>query len=273
MRSQYSMAKLSASRQFIMGDVLHRDLMSSDASLMGVPCPDHVTTAAEFMGALRNLRAWANLTYRELESRATQAGDRLPRGTIASAMSRGVMPREQTIAAFVRACGGDRSAVEVWLAARKRIAAADQAVGDLASAVESWISSHLPGSKSRKVRKERSSRKRGTVQPDLATVVEAWLLTRGRFRPDRRLGTVYGSRAIGWNRDTVAFYAIVPNAAAAQEVLDVDALLEDTTYNLGRVAQAAAETTSSRWVGIHRRSGRSRGRFSRRAREEEVAAV
>jgi hypothetical protein len=239
MKSQYSMAKLSASRQFIMGDVIHRDLMSSDASLIGVPCPDHVTTAAEFMGALRNLRAWANLTYRELESRATQAGDRLPRGTIASAMSRGVMPREQTIAAFVRACGGDRTAVEVWIAARKRIAAADQAVGDLASAVESWITSHIPGTKSRKVRKDRTSRKRGTVQPDLSTVVEAWLLTRGRFRPDRRVGS---TRAVGWNRDTVAFYAIVPNAAAAQEVLDVDALLEDTTYNLGRVAAAAAET-------------------------------
>jgi hypothetical protein len=272
MKSQYSMAKLSASRQFIMGDVIHRDLMSSDASLIGVPCPDHVTTAAEFMGALRNLRAWANLTYRELESRATQAGDRLPRGTIASAMSRGVMPREQTIAAFVRACGGDRSAVEVWIAARKRIAAADQAVGDLASAVESWITAHIPGTKSRKVRKDRTSRKRGTVQPDLSTVVEAWLLTRGRFRPDRRVGGSSGTRVVGWNRDTVAFYAIVPNAAAAQEVLDVDALLEDTTYNLGRVAQAAAETTSNRWVGLHRRSGRGRV-FSRRPRQEEAAVV
>jgi hypothetical protein len=272
-KSQYLIAQLSASRQFIMGDVLHRDLMSSDASLIGVPCPDHVTTAAEFMGALRNLRAWANLTYRELESRATQAGDRLPRGTIASAMSRGVMPREQTIAAFVRACGGDRSAVDVWLAARRRIAAADQAVGDLASAVESWISAHLPGTNSRKVRKDRSSRRRGSVQPDLSTVVEAWLLTRGRFRPDRRLGTVYGSRAIGWNRDTVAFYTIVPAAPAVPEALDVDSLLEDTTYNLGRVAQAAAETTSSRWVGLHRRSSRSKVRFSRRPREEEVAAV
>jgi len=241
--------------------------MSSDASLIGVPCPDHVTTPAEFMGALRNLRAWANLTYRELESRATAAGDRLPRGTIASAMSRGVMPREQTIAAFVRACGGDRSAVEVWLTTRRRIAAADQAVGDLASAVESWISAHLP--KSRKVRKERTSRRRGTVQPDLATVVEAWLLTRGRFRPDRRVGTVYGGRAVGWNRDTVAFYAIVPPGAPLE---DVDRLLADTTYSLGRVAQAAAETTSSRWVGLHRRPS-GRVRLGRRARRDEVAVV
>ena len=223
------------------------------------------------MGALRNLRAWANLTYRELESRATEAGDRLPRGTIASAMSRGVMPREQTIAAFVRACGGDRTAVEVWLTTRRRIAAADQAVGDLANAVESWITSHLPGSKSRKVRKERtSSRKRGgTVQPDLATMVEAWLLTRGRFRPDRGVGA--GNRAVGWNRDTVAFYTIDVRPQVIEH-LTVDSLLEDTTYNLGRVAQAAAETTSSRWVGLHRRRS-GRGRSFRRAEDPEVAAV
>jgi hypothetical protein len=245
--------------------------MSSDASLIGLPYPDHVSSAAEFMGALRNLRAWANLTYRELESRATQAGDRLPRGTIASAMSRGVMPREQTIAAFVRACGGDRTAVDVWLAARRRIAAADQKVGDLAASVESWISSHLPGSRSRKVRKERTSRKRGTAQPDLSTMVEAWLLTRGRFRPDRSVGTVYGgSRAVGWNRDTVAFY-VIDAPPPVIEHLDVDSLLEDTSYNLGRVAQAAAESTSNRWVGLHRRSGR--GRSGRRTRAPEVAAV
>jgi len=223
------------------------------------------------MGALRNLRAWANLTYRELESRATEAGDRLPRGTIASAMSRGVMPREQTIAAFVRACGGDRTAVEVWLSTRRRIAAADQAVGDLANAVESWISSRLPGSRSRKVRKDRPSRKRGTVQPDLATMVEAWLLTRGRFRPDRGVGPANGgSRAVGWNRDTVAFFTIDARPLVTEH-LDVDSLLEDTTYNLGRVAQAAAETTSNKWVGLHRRSGR--GRSFRRARDPEVAAV
>lgn len=225
--------------------------MSTDVSTIGVPYPDHVSTPAEFMGALRDLRAWADLTYRELESRASAAGDRLPRGTIASAMSRGVVPREQTIAAFVRACGGDGSAVEVWLAARRRISKADKAVGDLATAVESWISSHVPTPKSRKVRKERDSRaKRGTVRPDLATMVEAWLLTRGRFRPDRRVGTIYGRASVSWNRDTVAFYT-----------LDLETLGHDTEYGQGRLAMAAAQTTSNRWVGLHRRpSGLSRAR-------------
>jgi hypothetical protein len=210
------------------------------------------------MGALRSLRAWANLSYREMESRASAQGDRLPRGTIASAMSRGVVPREQTIAAFVRACGGDRSAVEVWLATRRRISAADQAVGDLASAVEGWITSHLP-SRSRKVRKERKSRKGGNVRPDLATMVEAWLLTRGRFRPDKRVGTVYGRAAVGWNRDTVAFYA-----------LDLETLGDSTDYGKGRLARVVAQTTSSKWIGLHRRpSGMGRGR---RNRSGDVAA-
>jgi hypothetical protein len=234
--------------------------MSTDAATLEIPYPDHVTSPAEFMGALRDLRAWADLTYRELESKASAAGDRLPRGTIASAMSRGVMPREQTVAAFVRACGGDDATVEVWLAARRRISAADQAVSDLASAVESWIISHMQG-RSRKGRKERKSRKGGNVRPDLATMVEAWLLTRGRFRPDKRLGAVYGRAPVAWNRDTVAFYA-----------LDLESLGHDTEYGQGRLAQAAAQTSSSKWVGLHRRpSSRSRARAARQARTSETA--
>ena len=237
------------------------DLMSTAASTIGIPYPDQVTTPEEYMAALRDLRTWADLTYRELESRALAAGDRLPRGTIASAMSRGVVPREQTVAAYVRACGGDGDAVEAWLATRRRLSGGDSAVvGDLASAVESWITSHLQV-RSRKVRKERKSRKgSGDVRPDLATMVEAWLLTRGRFRPDKRVGTVYGRASVAWNRDTVAFYA-----------LDLETLGHDTEYGQGRLAQAAAQTSSSKWVGLHRRpSGRGRARAARRARTGEV---
>jgi hypothetical protein len=236
--------------------------MSTDVSTIGAPCPDHLSTPAEFMNALRDMRSWANLTYRELERRASASGDRLPRGTIASAMSRGVMPREQTIAAFVRACGGDGTAVEMWLAARRRIAAADRAVGDLASAVESWITSHLQGTRSRKVRKERDSRKSGNARPDLATMVEAWLLTRGRFRPDKRVATFYGRATVSWNRDTVAFYT-----------LDMEKLGHDTDYGQGRLALVAAQTTSNRWVGLHRRPSSRRGLAARRNRTSEVAAM
>lgn len=113
--------------------------MSTDASSIDMPHPDRVNTPAEFMAAMRALRAWAKLTYRQIEDRARQAGDKLPHSTIATALSRNRIPRESTIASFVRACGGDRHAVEAWLAARKRIDVEDKAGGNLAYAVEAWL--------------------------------------------------------------------------------------------------------------------------------------
>lgn len=113
--------------------------MSSDASSFDMPRPDRVTNPAEFIAAMRALRGWAKLTYRQIERRAQQAGDHLPHSTIATALSRNRIPRESTIASFVRACGGDRHVVEVWLAARRRITVSDKAVGHLAYAVEAWL--------------------------------------------------------------------------------------------------------------------------------------
>jgi hypothetical protein len=167
--------------------------MSTEASTYEMPSPDHVRTPAEFVAAMRTLRQRAKLTYRELESKAHAAGDRLPRGTIASALSRGRIPHEQTIASFVRACGGDRKAVERWLAARRRVARADQAVIDLATAVETWVTARW------QVRAE---------QTDLATAVESWLTTRRRgttpkptvagYAQGRLAEAVAGSRSGRW---------------------------------------------------------------------------
>jgi hypothetical protein len=118
--------------------------MSTDASSFDMPRPDRVNTPAEFIAAMRALRAWAKLTYRQIEDRARQAGDKLPHSTIATALSRNRIPRESTIASFVRACGGDRKDVEAWLAARKRINTEDKDKdkadgGNLAYAVEAWL--------------------------------------------------------------------------------------------------------------------------------------
>ena len=117
------------------------DGMSTDASSLDMPRPDRVNTPAEFIAAMRALRAWAQLTYRQIEDRARQAGDKLPHSTIATALSRNRIPRESTIASFVRACGGDRKDVEAWLAARKRINSEDneKTDGNLAYAVEAWL--------------------------------------------------------------------------------------------------------------------------------------
>ncbi|MEU7239892.1 hypothetical protein ACI2L4_12635 [Streptomyces sparsogenes] len=88
------------------------------------PDPKAARTAAEFVAAMRHLRIWADLSYRQLERNAEAAGDVLPRATIAGALSRDDLPREQLLAAFVRACGGDAETVAVWLAARRHLSIA-----------------------------------------------------------------------------------------------------------------------------------------------------
>jgi hypothetical protein len=88
---------------------------------------------------MRALRSWAALTYGELEGKARANGDKLPQSTIAGALSRESLPREATVAAFVRACGGDPDVVQAWLGVRKAIAVAERSAGSLAHAVEAWL--------------------------------------------------------------------------------------------------------------------------------------
>ncbi|MGK5627934.1 hypothetical protein ACSNOD_05640, partial [Streptomyces sp. URMC 123] len=91
------------------------------------PDPSPATTPAEFVTALRQLRLWADLSYRQLERRAADAGDVLPRATIAGALARDDLPREELLTAYVRACGATPQTVETWLAARRRIAITTEA--------------------------------------------------------------------------------------------------------------------------------------------------
>ncbi|MEU1667387.1 hypothetical protein ABZ547_28135 [Streptomyces sparsogenes] len=98
------------------------------------PDPKAARTAAEFVAAMRQLRTWADLSYRQLERNAEAAGDVLPRATIAGALSRDDLPREQLLAAFVRACGGDAETVAVWLAARRHLSIAAPAAAPASAA-------------------------------------------------------------------------------------------------------------------------------------------
>ncbi|MFG2994621.1 AAA family ATPase [Streptomyces sp. NPDC048257] len=68
---------------------------------------------------LRLLKEGAGLTFRQLENRAGRAGRRLPRSTIASALTRPTLPREEFTEALVSACGLD---ARPWLAAHRRLA-------------------------------------------------------------------------------------------------------------------------------------------------------
>lgn len=85
------------------------------------PDPAEAHSPAEFMELMRQLRLWADLSYRQLERNAANAGDVLPRATISAALSRNDLPRAELLAAYVRACGGDSDTVSAWLDTRRHL--------------------------------------------------------------------------------------------------------------------------------------------------------
>ncbi|MEU3449453.1 helix-turn-helix domain-containing protein [Streptomyces thermolilacinus] len=87
------------------------------------PGPRDLHDPAGFIARLQELKDWSGLTYRELSARAEAVGESLPRSTVANMLSRTTLPREELLAAFVRACGAGPDEAERWLAARKRLAA------------------------------------------------------------------------------------------------------------------------------------------------------
>ncbi|MBM7774682.1 hypothetical protein JOD54_004886 [Actinokineospora baliensis] len=91
--------------------------------LSAMPDPD-VSTAADFVDALRRLRAWSGLTYRDLEGKAAANGAVLPPSTTASTLGRSTLPRELFVESFVRACGLADDHAARWVEARRRLAGA-----------------------------------------------------------------------------------------------------------------------------------------------------
>ncbi|MEU3876014.1 MULTISPECIES: helix-turn-helix domain-containing protein [Streptomyces] len=91
----------------------------------GERAPQDARDAAEFMALLRQLKDASGLTYRQLEARAADGGDVLPRSTLADVLRQDALPRAELLAAFVRACGHGGH-VQEWLAARERLASRQQ---------------------------------------------------------------------------------------------------------------------------------------------------
>ncbi|MGN9794794.1 helix-turn-helix domain-containing protein [Streptomyces sp. OZ13] len=87
----------------------------------GAPDPDRVRDPAEFVAAMQALKDRSGLTYRELTSRAEAVGDVLPRSTVANMLGRTTLPREELVAAFVRACGAGPGELDAWLRLRKEL--------------------------------------------------------------------------------------------------------------------------------------------------------
>lgn len=98
------------------------------------PDPQGARNPAEFLAALQELKDWSGLTYRELSARAEAVGDVLPRSTLANMLTRAGLPREELLAAFVRACGTPPGERETWLVVRKELAAAGTRSGVAAEA-------------------------------------------------------------------------------------------------------------------------------------------
>ncbi|KAA9378534.1 XRE family transcriptional regulator [Microbispora cellulosiformans] len=129
------------------------------------PQPDRLTTTAEFVAALGSLRQWSGRTFRQLTAAAKANGDALPASTIAGALGRATLPREEFVAAFVRACGlGEAESVR-WVAARKRLAA------ELPP-----LSSVAPGDPAAQVRPPEGPARRGPQWPALVGVGAGVLL-------------------------------------------------------------------------------------------------
>lgn len=91
------------------------------------PQSAQASTPAEFTAALRALRTWSGLTYRQLESRATAHSDVLPASTMATALGRTTLPRERFVDAFTRACGLSEEEIRLWLQTLRRIDADETA--------------------------------------------------------------------------------------------------------------------------------------------------
>ncbi|GAB3987902.1 hypothetical protein GCM10029978_108510 [Actinoallomurus acanthiterrae] len=86
------------------------------------PDPHDAHTAAVFVAQLRRLKAWSGLTYRQLEKEAAKHGYALPHSTIASALKRESLPREELVKGFVSACGCPGETVAAWVEVRRALA-------------------------------------------------------------------------------------------------------------------------------------------------------
>ncbi|OOC07479.1 XRE family transcriptional regulator [Amycolatopsis azurea] len=84
--------------------------------------PDSVSSPAEFTAALRVLRTWSGLTYRQLAARSNELGGTLPASTVATTLGRTTLPKESFVETFTRSCGLDDEQVRRWVEARTRIA-------------------------------------------------------------------------------------------------------------------------------------------------------
>ena len=81
--------------------------------------PGSATTPAEYIALLRRLKDSSGLTYRQLERRAEELGEVLPKSTAASMLTRDTLPRVELVSTLLKVCGETDDAT--WLSAYERV--------------------------------------------------------------------------------------------------------------------------------------------------------
>ncbi|WP_433119251.1 helix-turn-helix domain-containing protein [Micromonospora sp. CA-246542] len=160
------------------------------------PNPDEATNPAEFVTALRALREWSGLTYRELAAKADASGDALPSSTIASALSRTTLPRQQVVQSFARACGLGDAAAARWVAVRNRLAVGPISSGSPDPVEEAEVATAEPVAPPAPAARPRRSRRAIVVIAALAAVIGSGtaLAWKGTLGSDGSNGS--GGRAV-----------------------------------------------------------------------------
>ena len=91
------------------------------------PDPEGFGTVSEFLQGLRDLRAWARLSMRDIEENTMKlAGEGepviwLPRATVSDMLRRERLPKRPQVRAYVAACGLTQPVQVRWLAAYDRL--------------------------------------------------------------------------------------------------------------------------------------------------------
>lgn len=83
----------------------------------GPPSPGSCATVAEFLDRMRDLKAWAKVSLRDLEAFAHKRGETLPHSTIGRIMSGAnvsQMPTAEQLATFVLGCGLSEEQWREW---------------------------------------------------------------------------------------------------------------------------------------------------------------
>jgi hypothetical protein len=214
------------------------------------PDPFSAASPGEFVAAMRALKEWSGLTFRQLQRQAEAVGEVLPHSTIASVLGRNSLPREALVTAFVRACGLDQATAASWLATRKRLAA--EAAREAVPSVPGAGSAPAPAAGRQELLPPGPALDTSVPGPEVPggtgerlPVLEAVLESVPLSDPTEASGpssTANDTRP----EPQVAQQATVGQAgprSGQEPALPASA---------GRLADVAAERTDERWVGMHR---------------------